>query len=179
MPRYSKVIFTGPVGAGKTTAIRSLSDIPPVHTDASASDTRPRKTSTTVAMDYGLTTLGGERIHLYGTPGQARFVFMYDILTRGGTGLVLLVDNARAEPFKDLKFFLGKFRRLIQSTGLVIGVTRMDVSPYPLLEEYHPRAAEFGFTPPIFEVDARRRDDVSTLVQSLLYTLDPGIDEER
>ena len=70
-----KIIFTGPVGAGKTTAISSISDMPPLTTDEAASDmTRNRKSGTTVAMDYGVMNLqASERIHLYGTPGQERF----------------------------------------------------------------------------------------------------------
>ncbi|RLW67194.1 MAG: GTP-binding protein, partial [gamma proteobacterium symbiont of Stewartia floridana] len=62
-----KIIFSGPVGAGKTTAIQSISDILPVTTDEQASDmTRNLKNGTTVAMDYGLIKLPGtERIHLY------------------------------------------------------------------------------------------------------------------
>lgn len=81
-----KIIFTGPVGAGKTTAITSISDVPTLRTDEIASDmTKNRKSETTVAMDYGILNLGnGERVHLYGTPGQERFNFMWDILTEGG-----------------------------------------------------------------------------------------------
>ncbi|MEE9356953.1 MAG: ATP/GTP-binding protein [Sedimenticolaceae bacterium] len=75
-----KIIFTGPVGARKTTAINAVSDTPVIMTDEVASDmTRTRKKSTTVAMDYGVMNLGsGERVHLYGTPGQERFNFMWD-----------------------------------------------------------------------------------------------------
>lgn len=180
MSQYNKIIFTGPVGAGKTTAIASLSDVPPLRTDEAASDmTKTRKASTTVAMDYGIMNLaGGEKIHLYGTPGQERFDFMWDILTTGGIGLVLLLDNTRADPFQDLKFFLGKFRDFIESTSLVVGVTQVDLSPRPLLEDYHHQATTFGFNPPIFEVDARRRADVSMLVQALLYSIDPGLGDE-
>jgi len=71
----NKIIFTGPVGVGKTTAIAALSDEPPIQTDASASDmTAVRKGYTTVAMDYGLIQLDeNTKIHLYGTPGQERF----------------------------------------------------------------------------------------------------------
>ena len=92
-----KIIFTGPVGAGKTTAIASISDIKPIATDEYASDmTKSRKPQTTVAMDYGLIRLSdNERVHLYGTPGQERFDFMWDILTKGGIGLILLLDNTR------------------------------------------------------------------------------------
>ncbi|MCK5814246.1 MAG: ATP/GTP-binding protein, partial [Cocleimonas sp.] len=84
-----KIIFTGPVGSGKTTAIVSISDIAPVTTDQSASDmTQKRKRNTTVAMDYGVINVSeNERVHLYGTPGQERFDFMWNILTKGGIGL--------------------------------------------------------------------------------------------
>ena len=77
----NKIIFTGPVGVGKTTAIAALSDDPPIQTDASASDmTAVRKGYTTVAMDYGLIQLDeNTKVHLYGTPGQERFDFMWDI----------------------------------------------------------------------------------------------------
>ena len=76
MSQY-KIIFTGPVGAGKTTAIAALSDIAPVSTAAKATDmTRDRKEKTTVAMDYGAMRLeDGGTVHLYGTPGQERFDF--------------------------------------------------------------------------------------------------------
>ena len=96
---HHKIIFTGPVGAGKTTAINALSDIPTVRTDAAATDmAATRKKETTVALDYGVMAVSpSERIHLYGTPGQQRFDFMWDILTEGGIGLVLLLDNSRAD----------------------------------------------------------------------------------
>ena len=102
-----KIIFTGPVGAGKTTAISSISDIPVVKTEASASDeVMLRKSNTTVAMDYGILNLDeGAKIHLYGTPGQERFSFMWDILTIGGVGLILMLDNARKDPLGDMVFF--------------------------------------------------------------------------
>ncbi|VAW83248.1 putative ATP/GTP-binding protein [hydrothermal vent metagenome] len=102
-----KIIFTGPVGAGKTTAIASVSDVPLLSTEKSATDmTKNMKPNTTVALDYGSINLGGkERIHLYGTPGQERFDFMWDILTKGGIGLLLLLNNSRPDPFHDMRFF--------------------------------------------------------------------------
>jgi signal recognition particle receptor subunit beta len=178
MSQY-KIIFTGPVGAGKTTAIESISDIPPVKTDASASDmTKTKKKSTTVAMDYGIMNLaGGEKIHLYGTPGQERFDFMWDILTTGGIGLILLLDNTRADPFQDMKFFLDSFQKFIAETNVAIGVTQMDLSNKPTINDYHIQLQGMGIKPPVFSVDARVKNDVSLLVQSLLYSLDPGIEE--
>lgn len=176
MSQY-KIIFTGPVGAGKTTAINAISDVPPVKTDAAASDmTKSRKASTTVAMDYGVMNLaGGEKIHLYGTPGQERFDFMWDILTTGGIGLILLLDNTRADPFQDMRFFLDAFAGFIKDTGVAIGVTQMDLSNKPGIEDYHAQLKPLGLTPPVFAIDAREKNDVSILVQALLYSLDPGL----
>lgn len=172
-----KIIFTGPVGAGKTTAISALSDIPLVSTDEIASDmTKNRKPATTVAMDYGVMRLDGkERIHLYGTPGQERFDFMWDILTEGGIGLVLLINNSRPTPFHDMHFFLDAFQDFIDQTHVVVGVTRMDESSQPLIADYHLKLKSFGKIIPVFEVDARERHDVSLLVEALLYSLDPGL----
>jgi signal recognition particle receptor subunit beta len=174
-----KVIFTGPVGAGKTTAISSVSDIPLLVTDEMASDmTKDRKQTTTVAMDYGRINLSNDdRIHLYGTPGQERFDFMWDILTEGGLGLVLLVDNSRLDPIRDLHFFANAFKDFIEKTGMVVGVTRMDEKAQPTIDEYYQEIQSFMTVPPIFEVDARKRDDVSMLIQTLLYSIDPGLQE--
>jgi signal recognition particle receptor subunit beta len=129
-------------------------------------------------MDYGVMNLsGGEKIHLYGTPGQERFDFMWDILINGGIGLILLLDNTRVDPFKDMKFFLESFKDFIGETNVAIGVTQMDLSDKPTIDDYHIQLKELGFNNPIFAVDARVRNDVSLLVQSLLYSLDPGIEE--
>lgn len=180
MAQYNKIIFTGPVGAGKTTAIAALSDLPPVKTDALATDmTKERKAATTVALDYGVMNLtGGEKLHLYGTPGQERFDFMWDILTTGGIGLVLLIDNTRSDPFKDLAFFLGKFKSYIDSTSMVIGVTQMDRTAAPAIGDYNNHLKSLGLNPPVFEVDARRKSDVTVLIQALLYSIDPGLEED-
>lgn len=172
-----KIIFTGPVGAGKTTAIASISDIGIVRTDEDASDmTKSRKSNTTVAMDYGLINLGdNERVHLYGTPGQERFDFMWDILTTGGIGLILLIDNTRTDPQRDLKFYTNAFRDFIEEQQLVVGITRMDEQRSPGVPQYREWLQDLSLEAPVLEIDARSRSDVSTLVQSLLLSLDPGV----
>lgn len=173
----NKIIFTGPVGAGKTTAINAISDIPTVTTDARASDMAVvRKEHTTIALDYGMMKVGdGERIHLYGTPGQERFDFMWDILTEGGIGLVLLLDNTRPDPFRDMRFFLDAFKTFIVKTQVVVGITRVDLKSLPRISDYHRQLHGTGLRLPILEVDARDKGDVSVLVQTLLYSLDPGL----
>ncbi|MEW5789102.1 MAG: ATP/GTP-binding protein [Pseudomonadota bacterium] len=173
-----KIIFSGPVGAGKTTAITSLSDTPPVSTEQLASDeTRLVKATTTVAMDYGVIRLGGEeRIHLYGTPGQERFDFMWEILSQGAIGLVLLISNARPDPYADLHLFMNAYRPFAEQNRLVVGVTQMDLETKPSLNDYRRRLLADGLHTPVFEVDARRRQDISVLVQVLLLGQDPGME---
>ena len=119
-----KLVFAGPVGAGKTTAIQSLSDIEVVRTEASATDdVKQLKQTTTVAMDYGLMKLAsGDQVRLYGTPGQKRFDFMWDILTENALGLVVLVSARADDPVAELDVYLKAFRGLIDRTALVVGM---------------------------------------------------------
>ena len=102
-----KILFSGTMGAGKTTAIAAVSEIGPLSTDVRNTDESVAKATTTVGLDYGELTLdNGERLRLYGTPGQPRFAFMWDILARGALGLVILIDNSRPDPLADLDVYL-------------------------------------------------------------------------
>ncbi len=174
----SKIIFAGPVGSGKTTAISTLSDEPPVCTNQSATDmTKTRKSKTTVAMDYGTMTLDAkEKIHLYGTPGQERFNFMWDILTTNGLGLILLLDNTRRDPLNDMAFFVESFKDYINETSISIGITQTDIAPLLTMDRYQQKLKQLGFKSAIFEVDARSFNDMSQLVQALLFSIDPGLE---
>lgn len=176
--RENKIIFTGPVGVGKTTAIAAISDDPPIQTDASASDmTLDRKRNTTVAMDYGVIYLDEDtKVHLYGTPGQERFNFMWEILSQGSMGLVLLLDNARTNPLKDLEFFLDSFQGLLKTTPVVIGITKMDIRSQPGIDVYHKYLAKHNLNVPVFEIDARKENDVKQLVSAMLFSIDPGLE---
>lgn len=173
-----KIIFSGPVGAGKTTAIATISDIPPVTTEQSASDgTRRIKANTTVAMDYGVIRLSSdEHVHLYGTPGQERFDFMWEILSQGAIGLVLLINNTRPDPFADLRLFIDSFRPFADQTRAVVGVTQMDRSPLPGIADFQRELLRAELTLPVFEIDARARADVSLLIEALLLSADPGLE---
>lgn len=172
-----KIIFAGPVGAGKTTSIATISDIEPFSTEEFATDeVRDIKDKTTVAMDYGLMELeNGANIHLYGVPGQARFDFMWEILTEGGIGLILLLNNENEKPLDEMEFYLDSFKDFIDRTSLAVGVTRMRPGKGPSLDEYAIKLTQRGLVAPVLEVDGRIPEDVITLVQSLLYTLDPGL----
>lgn len=174
-----KIVFTGPVGAGKTTAIRALSDIEPISTEQLATDeTKEMKEETTVAMDYGSMMLGSkERIHLYGTPGQKRFDFMWEILAQGSIGLVVLLNNRADDPVNDMCKYLESFDNFLKNNKLAIGVNFVNSSAVgqPVIDDYSEALRQKGFNPPVFEVDCRETVDVSMLVQSLIYSCDPWL----
>jgi signal recognition particle receptor subunit beta len=179
-----KIIFAGPVGSGKTTSIGSVSDIMVVGTEAKASDdVAQRKANTTVAMDYGILNLeGGQKVHLYGTPGQDRFSFMWEILSEGAMGFVILIDSLRPDPLGDLETYLKAFSKSIAKSGdaVVVGVTRTESNRQPdLLNRLHDKLAAFKLNIPVFEVDGRKREDVKQLLMALLSLLDPSTSRTR
>lgn len=172
----NKIIFSGPPGAGKTTAISAISDIPVVKTEEKATDgVKVLKAATTVAMDYGYIALDEGKVHLYGTPGQKRFDYMWNILSQGGAGLVLLVSNVSDDPIQDLEEYVTAFRGFIDRTDLVVGVTRMDEANRPGLLTYQGRLRDLGLNVPVVEVDARDPEDIRKLLTLLLTILDPGV----
>ncbi len=165
-----KVVFTGPVAVGKSTAIACISDIPPISTDVDATDeTLLRKDRTTVAMDYGFMMLeDGQYVHLYGTPGQERFNFMWDILVEGGMGLVVLIDATAKNPVQDLDLYLDHFSGFINKTAAVVGITRCDLVTRDVFLDIHNRLQQRQQKLPLFEIDARDQQDVKVLMHALL-----------
>lgn len=168
-----KIIFTGPVGAGKTTAIGAISETPPVATDVPCSDdTRAIKATTTVAMDYSYITLeDGTRVHLYGTPGQERFNFMWEILARDGIGLILLINRDHPNPLQQLDFYLNAFSEFITQTAVVIGLTKSDLQDNNDITTFQDHLYQRNQIFPVFDIDARSADDVKILVHALLAVL--------
>lgn len=176
MSQIHKIVFVGPVGAGKTQAIRTLSDIEVVSTEARASDAVARlKPQTTVAMDYGVLNLdNGDRVRLYGTPGQERFDFMWDILTENALGLVMLIRANAPDPVDDLRLCVAAFRRIIDHTALVVGLTHSDsLAERALRPAVEAELARLGVPALVMNADARERRDMVLLVKTLIYSLDP------
>jgi uncharacterized protein len=118
-----------------------------------------------------------QTIHLYGTPGQKRFNFMWEILVENALGIVILVDSADQDPLANLAFFLTSFKAFIKNKAIVVGLTRTDLPGKHQLEDYHRLLKENGLNPPVFEIDARKAKEVSMLVQALLISVDQSIEE--
>ena len=175
MAQVYKLVFAGPVGAGKTTAIQTLSDIEVVSTDAQASDeVRLLKKTTTVAMDYGLMKLAnGDQVRLYGTPGQQRFDFMWEILTENALGLVLMIKASAPDPVADLRSYVQAFRAFIDETALVVGLTHGDVAGCNTRADIMQALESLGLPPVVMDADARSRAHMATLVRALIYGIEP------
>lgn len=107
-----KLVITGAFNTGKTTFIRSLSDIEAVDTDKSTTSAEEQriKTSTTVAMDYGRVQLDDRKVQLFGTPGQTRFDFMREILAKDMNGFLVLVDLAEPSSIDEAATLLEQFQ---------------------------------------------------------------------
>ncbi len=178
-----KIIVTGPVGAGKTTAINSLTNDDAFVTDVLVSDddevTSRRKLNTTVAMDFGVVEVNDDTAYVYGTPGQQRFNFMWDILAKGAHGIIILLDNTRNYPFRDLKYYVDSFSDLIASQKLVIGVTRSDEKDDVPLSTYQQWLKELNLDAEVKFIDARKKVDVEQLVHVLVASIKASSEEEK
>lgn len=169
-----KLLFAGPMGAGKTTAIRAISEVEPIATEVANTDlVESSKDETTVAMDYGELTLdSGEKLRLYGSPGQRRFDFMWRLLADGALGVIVLLDNSRPDPLDDLQHFVTAFEPMILAGRVVIAPGRLDTHPEPSLDDYMARLDALGHFLPVVPVDVRRRDDVLRVLDVLFEQIE-------
>jgi signal recognition particle receptor subunit beta len=123
-----KMVVTGPFSSGKTAFIRSISEIEVVSTERKISlEVEKVKETTTVAMDFGRITVDDDLVlYLFGTPGQKRFDFMWEILSEGMLGFVVIVDSARPETFREARFILDTFRAYAP-TPYVVAANKQDI----------------------------------------------------
>ncbi|MEM7557192.1 MAG: ATP/GTP-binding protein [Cyanobacteria bacterium P01_A01_bin.84] len=172
-----RILITGSVGAGKTTMIRTISDLEVVETEKKATDkTASLKETTTVALDFGrLIFAPNQALHLYGTPGQARFDFMWDILFRRTEAVILLVDAHRPE-FLPYSVKILEFVKSIKQVPMLIGVTHTDFPEAISLDEI---VKSLGFTdefpqPKVIPVNPNEKASVTEalllLVEELMKT---------
>jgi small GTP-binding protein len=171
-----KIVVTGPFSAGKTTLIRTISEITVLSTERSITDeTRSRKTDTTVAMDFGRITIDRDLVlYLFGTPGQDRFDFMWEILGEGMLGYVLLVDASRPDSLDEASSILEAFRRMAR-VPYVIGMNRSEG-----LDEEEETAIrtrlELDPQIPVVPCDVTDRESVKSVLLALLYSVVDSLD---
>jgi small GTP-binding protein len=123
-----KMVITGPFAAGKTEFINSISEISVVKTErkiSSASDFAI-KDETTVALDFGRITVDEDLVlYLFGTPGQRRFDFMWEILSEGMLGFIVMVDSTRPETFREARNIMSTFKSYAR-TPFVVAANKQD-----------------------------------------------------
>jgi small GTP-binding protein len=123
-----KMVVTGPFNAGKTEFIQTVSEIDVVATERKITSEAERiKEATTVAMDFGRITVDDELVlYLFGTPGQKRFDFMWEILSEGMLGFIVMVDSTRPETFREARSILETFRAYAP-TPYVVAANKQDL----------------------------------------------------
>jgi signal recognition particle receptor subunit beta len=174
-----KIVVTGPFAAGKTTLIRTISEITVLSTERGITDsTRTRKAETTVAMDFGRITIDRDLVlYLFGTPGQERFDFMWEILGEGMLGYVVLVDAEREDSLAEAAGILDAFRRMAR-VPYVVALNRSSGLSEP--DERRIRDT-LGLAPEValLPCDATDKESVKAVLLALLYSVLDEVESER
>jgi uncharacterized protein len=173
-----KVVVTGPFAAGKTTLIKTISEITVLSTDRAISDEDvARKPDTTVAMDFGRITIDRDLVlYLFGTPGQERFDFMWEILGEGMLGYVLLIDVEDTDGWDEAERILAAFEGFARVPH-VVALNRA-VSDAALESDVRERFDLPGEVP-VIPVDATDKDSVKQVLLALLYAALEEIEAEE
>lgn len=181
--RPLKIVVTGPFAAGKTSLIQTISEVAVLGTEREISDdTRSCKETTTVAMDFGRVSFrggasaepdaGGDGLSLllFGTPGQRRFEVMWEVLSEGMIGFVLLVNGADERSAAEAARQLETFREYAD-VPFVVGVTHLDepgTDPAATIAAVRDRL-DLGPEAEVVPCDPRSRDDVKEMMLRILF----------
>jgi signal recognition particle receptor subunit beta len=172
LPVTTKILIAGGFGAGKTTLVSSISEIRPLRTEEDLSDRSvgvddlagvERKTTTTVAMDFGRISFRSDLVlYLFGTPGQERFWFMWDELAHGALGAVVLADTRRlADCFAAIDYFEEHGTPFVVGVNCFEGALQYDPGDVRIALSLDPDV-------PVVLCDARRRDSVKQVLLTLV-----------
>ena len=173
-----KIIVAGGFGVGKTTSVRSISEIAPLTTEAEMTSVaigvdEPRaesnKTTTTVAMDFGCVTIDDSlKLYLFGTPGQDRFGFMWDSLVNGALGALVVADSARLDDcYQSVDYFERSGLPFAVAVNTFDGHLTHDLTEVRWALAVHDRV-------PVIAFDARRR---SSVADALLVVLEQALNK--
>lgn len=173
-----KMVVTGAVSSGKTEFIKTISEIDVISTERKATDeTSLLKKETTVAMDFGRIAIDEDLVlHLFGTPGQRRFDFMWEILSQGMLGLIVLVDSTRPDSFRETNRIIDFFTAS-RKTPFVVACNKQDVA-----DAWAPEDIRHSLRLPenirIVPCVALNRQQVRNVLLELLYTALDEAEEE-
>ena len=166
-----KVVVTGPFNAGKTTFIKAVSEITVLSTERQISDASSGGSGeTTVAMDFGRITISDDVVlYLFGTPGQQRFSFMWETLSEGMLGFVVLIDALEDDSIEEavamMEFFTG-----MSDVPFVVAANKVAVDDVATLSTLRSRLGlDEGI--PLVPCDARDRESVKGVLLGLLYRI--------
>ena len=174
-----KIVVTGPFNAGKTELIRSVSEIEVVNTEKKVtSESEKVKNSTTVAMDFGRITVDNDLVlFLFGTPGQKRFDFMWEILSEGMLGFIVLVDSTRPETFREARGILETFRAYAPTPYIVVA-NKQDLADAWSLDDIRV-ALRLDPAIKLLPCTAKKKSSVKTVLLELLYAILEELDSAK
>ena len=173
-----KIVITGAYSAGKTNLIRSISDIDPVTTEYSVTDPDERalKHETTVALDFGKIAISEEVVlYLFGTPGQERFDFMWEVLSEGCIGYIVMVDSCRPGHLVETQRLMARFAT-ITSAPFIVAANKQD-DPTALPVSYIRRRLQLPFEVPLLPCIATERESVKNVLLQLIAHIDECSDD--
>jgi uncharacterized protein len=166
-----KMVVTGPFNAGKTQFIRTVSEIDVVSTERKiSSEAEKVKETTTVAMDFGRITVDEDLVlYLFGTPGQKRFDFMWEILSEGMLGFIVVVDSARPETFREARGILHTFRAYAP-TPYVVAANKQDMDDAWDIDDLR-IALKLDSSIKLLPTVASDKESVKAVLLELLYSI--------